>query len=311
VVGPAGLSTGDWIEATVAAIAASDALPRSPAGSAAGYLDRLCKAISIRYTDTSDQNSNSSRLSASGNSDEMKPAKKLTEAKGIAPRKSTGAGKNKITLAVREPQQGRSRESFERMLNAAERLLKEKGSDEFTLNEVSDLGRVSIGSIYCRFKGKDELVHAVQARAMAAIENEQCVAIDKVVESADNLEDLIIDLVEVIAETLKRHAPILRPLMHRASSDPIVAASGKKSYALVSDRVRNALLTHRNKIAQPDPERAARSAFRIFYSALARYLGFGSEMESAQEGNWGELKEDLGLMCAAFLVSNPRRRMGR
>src|SRR5439155_8476116 len=61
----------------------------------------------------------------------------------------------------REPLQGRSRASFERMLEAAEKLLVERGSDEFTLSDVSKAGKVSIGSIYCRFDSKDDLIRAV------------------------------------------------------------------------------------------------------------------------------------------------------
>jgi hypothetical protein len=39
------------------------------------------------------------------------------------------------------------------------------------------------------------------------------------------------------------------------------------------------------------------------YAAIARYLGFGSATTAAWEGDWDELKEDLGRMCAAFLLT--------
>ena len=42
----------------------------------------------------------------------------------------------------RKPQQGRSRASLERMLAAARELMIERGSEEFTLQEVSQGGDV-------------------------------------------------------------------------------------------------------------------------------------------------------------------------
>lgn len=61
-----------------------------------------------------------------------------------------------ILAKARAPQQGRSKASFERMLATAEELMTQRGSDEFTLNEVAKHGKVSIGSIYCRFDSKDD-----------------------------------------------------------------------------------------------------------------------------------------------------------
>jgi hypothetical protein len=90
-----------------------------------------------------------------------------------------------------------------------------------------------------------------------------------------------------------------------ASNDPVVATTGKESYAIVAEQVYAALLGHRESIAHPDPERAVRSAFRILYAAIARYLGFGSAVGAAWEGDWQVLKEDLSNMIAAFLLAPP------
>ncbi len=48
---------------------------------------------------------------------------------------------------VRKPRQARSLVSFERMIAAAEALLVQRGSDNFTMTDVSRVSRVSIGSI--------------------------------------------------------------------------------------------------------------------------------------------------------------------
>ena len=63
---------------------------------------------------------------------------------------------------IREPKQSRSKASLERLLKSAAELLTEKGYAEFTLQEVSARAQVSIGSIYNRFKSKDDLIRQIQ-----------------------------------------------------------------------------------------------------------------------------------------------------
>lgn len=208
--------------------------------------------------------------------------------------------------AVRVPQQGRSRASFERMLVAAEELMAERGTDDFTLNEVGKRGKVSIGSIYCRFDSKDDLVHAVQTRVLERVNTEQLAIVELARTEASDLVVLVERLVDGTAESLRRFADVMRPFMLRASTDTVVAAQGKARYAEVADAVKAALLDHRDEIRQPDPERAVQSAYRILYSAIARYLGFGSTMGSAWDGDWAIMKEDLSRMIAAFLTTPPR-----
>lgn len=207
------------------------------------------------------------------------------------------------TTPPRAPRQQRSQASFERMIAAAEELLRERGNDDFTLQDVGKRGKVSIGSIYCRFDSKDDLIRAVQARVLETVNADQLRIIAEAEAKGEDLRQMIKLLVNGIADTLRLHADLMRPMMLRATSDPIVAAAGKKSYAEVADRFHKVMLAHRDEITRPDADRAVRSTYRILYAAIARYLGFGSAAGAAWEGGWDDLKEDLGEMCAAFLTS--------
>lgn len=210
-----------------------------------------------------------------------------------------------IGMPSRVPQQGRSLASFERMLKAAEQLMVARGSDEFTLTEVSKIGRVSIGSIYNRFKSKDELIHSVQARALERFDAEQHAMLDLVRSEACDLETFTRAFVDRYAESLKDNAALLRPFMMRALSDSDVSLRGKRSAERYAAQVSDALMSYQDDIGHADPERAIRSAYRVIYATLARYLGLGSSSESSGEGDWQELKDDLGAMCAAFLRRAP------
>ncbi|KQN40885.1 hypothetical protein ASG37_03725 [Sphingomonas sp. Leaf407] len=213
-----------------------------------------------------------------------------------------------IMAKARVPQQGRSKASFERMLTTAEELMTQRGSDEFTLNEVAKHGKVSIGSIYCRFDSKEDLVHVVQLRVLERVDTDMLEAIAAAQARGGGLIDVVHDLVQSVAEVLRRYADRMRPLMLRASGDPVIAAIGKRSYVRTSEAVIDALLTCADEIRHDDPRHAADAGFRILYASIARYLGFGSSLDAAGEGDWNELKGDLSDMLAAYLSTRPKAR---
>ncbi|WCT76819.1 TetR/AcrR family transcriptional regulator [Novosphingobium humi] len=210
-----------------------------------------------------------------------------------------------LSTALRAPVQGRSKASYERMLAAAEALMAAAGSDEFTLQEVSKKGKVSIGSIYNRFESKDALLHAVQLRVLERVDRQMGAMLDEARNGASTLDQLVVALTRAVGETLKENADIMRPLMLRATNDPLVAATGKASFVTTANAVKGALLLHSGEMKQPDPLRAVDSAFRILYATIARYLGFGSATTAAWEGDWDVLLQDLSRMIAAFLVTPP------
>src|SRR5438067_1024096 len=127
---------------------------------------------------------------------------------------------------TRQPRQGRSKASFERMIAAAEALMAERGSDEFTLTDVAKKGKVSIGSIYLRFDSKADLVRAVQAQVLARMDSDQDALIDKLSGRSRDLDDFMREFVHSYAELLQSYAPLLRPMMVRATDDRALGEAG-------------------------------------------------------------------------------------
>ncbi|HMO57825.1 MAG TPA: TetR/AcrR family transcriptional regulator [Roseiflexaceae bacterium] len=64
----------------------------------------------------------------------------------------------------RQPQQSRSQERVEQLLNAAEQLFAERGYRGATTNAIAEHAGVPIGSLYQFFPNKEALLHAVTAR---------------------------------------------------------------------------------------------------------------------------------------------------
>jgi AcrR family transcriptional regulator len=204
----------------------------------------------------------------------------------------------------RQPQQGRSRASLERMLAAARELMLERGSEEFTLQEVSQRGNVSIGSIYLRFESKDNLVRAVIADADTVHDAAEAAMFAKLNAECASLRQFVPLFVETFAEVLRMHAPLLRLSMERASFDPQVSSKGKARANKASATAIAAMLSFADEFGGPDNQTKADAAFRIIFATLARQLSLGSTFESMDPIDWEQLKRELGRMILAYLTAD-------
>lgn len=208
-------------------------------------------------------------------------------------------------MATRPPRQQRSKATVERMVAAAEQLMRDRGTDEFTLAEVCTLGNVSIGAIYYRFSSKDELIRLVHARLTEDLGREMDAAIAQSVATSGDLPQLMRALIEALAETLRQFAPLLRPLMQRSISDPVVRHAGKELYTRMGAAFVDAVLSRRAEITLSTAQEAAEASYAIAYAALGRSLGFNvSPGHVADILDWHALKRSLAAMCVAYLLAS-------
>ena len=201
----------------------------------------------------------------------------------------------------RVPQQGRSKASLERMLAAARELMLERSSEDFTLQEVSKRGNVSIGSIYLRFESKDNLVRTVLAQAMQDLQRSESDMLDTLSAECTTLDEFMPRYVEAYAEVLSVNAPLLRLTMMRAESDPLVAGPGKQAALQAVAQATAAMLRYAREFGGSDFENRANAAFNVVFATLARELSLGSSSEAVTNYNWAVLKRELGRMCLAYL----------
>ena len=208
--------------------------------------------------------------------------------------------------AVRPPKQRRSRESYERVLDAAHTLLEENGFDGFTIQEVAARSGVSVGAIYERFGNKESLLRSVHARLMESMSEANAAA-----EASD--ERVRTDAAEAIVARRRRdgagherqpqgaagvHAPRrgrrgdLRPRVggeHRAEQGVQADADAVRGRSSVT----------------PIPR--SRSTWRSG-SPIPRWRGRSctAPCSSPIDGSsWKRLVDELGAVCAVYLLSAP------
>ena len=201
----------------------------------------------------------------------------------------------------RRPRQGRSLASFERMLAATRELMLERGSEEFTLQDVSERGNVSIGSIYLRFESKDRLLYAVIAQELQSVVEEEAAMVRSVADKCSNLKQFLAIYIDEYTAFMGEHAGMLRVIMQRASIDPLVSAPGKETAYRALAQTTEVMMTYRDEIRSENARLKAEMTLYLIYAAVARQLALGATRESEDPDVWVKLRPELAEMAYAYL----------
>ena len=199
------------------------------------------------------------------------------------------------------PQQARSRRTYESILDAATALLEEKSFEEMTILDIVQAAGCSVGAFYGRFKDKDALLHALDARY-----------VDRQLESAREwiahgprtdlrLADLIDDLLRMTTTLLNQDLGLLRTLILRARLYPDQRFRDQEARlnAVVPELVQ-IILAHADEIKHPDPPLAAATGFLQAYLTLRETLAWshiGQGFPLAREA----LASELARSFSAYL----------
>lgn len=205
-------------------------------------------------------------------------------------------------ITKRPPQQARSRRSQVKVLTAARTLLEDEGYDSLTLQKVSRLSGVSIGSIYGRFTGKDELMRAVQAVLMEEMEIAHRALLDPGRWTGVPLPRLVPELFDGFADLLRQFAPALRQMMLRAIQDPEISRVGTQSYLSFVEQAMAVLRLVRDEVRRDPPDQALHFALFAAFSIYRNHLGFGSDKGEMPDVEWAVLKRQTNEMVIGYLL---------
>jgi len=213
-----------------------------------------------------------------------------------------------ITAHARAPKQGRSRQSFERIIERTIDLLRERSYDQITLAEICERSGVSTGSLYGRVAGKDELLRAVQVLFLERMAEQFNTEAERIAREARGLAQVVPAVVASLGNILKDNASVLRSFMLRSAIDAEIAAAGKKSFVENHGKFIALLKACSKEIRHPQPDRAIDSSMQLIYATQARFLGLDSVGGQGEASQWNALLQDLSDMMLAFLLFTPPKR---
>jgi AcrR family transcriptional regulator len=208
---------------------------------------------------------------------------------------------------ARAPKQGRSRQSFERIIEATIDLLRERAYDQITLAEICQRSGVSTGSLYGRVDGKDELLRVVQVRFLERLGEQFTEEAERIAGQAKGLEQVVPAVVAGLGNLLKENASVLRSFMLRGPTDEAIRNAGRKSAEDNHAKFINLVRACKDEIRHPQADRAIDSSMLLIYATQARFLGLDSVGGMGEPSNWNALLTDLSDMMLSFLLFVPKR----
>lgn len=160
----------------------------------------------------------------------------------------------------RMPNQRRSKERVEKILDCATRLIAQSGSDAMRMNEVARLSGISIGSLYQYFPDKGSIIQTLAERYNA--QGQDCIEVGLAhVSTVDELSDAFGALIDEYYEMFLAE-PVMRDIWSGTQADKalreIELANSRK---IASDLVN--VLTRLN--APTDEAELAATAFLIMH----------------------------------------------
>ena len=201
--------------------------------------------------------------------------------------------KTRATAPTAEPRGARrKRETRERLLDAAFRLMSERGMDAVAINEITEAADVGFGSFYNHFESKEAIYRAVIDVVFEAFGD----ALDRLVQDLD-------DPAEVIAVSIRhtllraRRDPLWGRFLLREGLSPR-AASGGLGPRLLRDIQRG---VERGRFKIPDPEMTFIAVGGGVLSAIATELALTAR-DPAAIARFGRDAADLPERAAAVLL---------
>lgn len=192
----------------------------------------------------------------------------------------------------RPPQQARSRAALQKLLTAAEQVLAEQGLESFTVAAVASQAGMSVGTIYRRFDGKEQLLHAVKDRLLTQLETS---VRDALRSAPPDLRSIFTAFVAALAQTFEEHDGIFPELLDAQRSDG--RDRGLAALSAIQDALLEAL-----QLSSAEVENLKMAARTIIGACVHRAA---TSRFWPDDRPWETWAEEAAEMALAYLTSPP------
>lgn len=205
---------------------------------------------------------------------------------------------------VKPPRQARSQQTLERLLDAAEALIAEKGIDGVTVAAIARRASSSVGAFYARFSDKEALLRCVLERfyGQAAATTEEAL-------HHQRWQHLPLDttfnaLLRFMIEMLRQRRQLIVAMMVRAASDPTLTALTQRLEQQISEGVAALLAQRGQLIDHPEPALALRMCVWLLLSGIETRVLY-ADSRGSNEWSDEQLARELSTLCLRYLGLPP------
>ena len=185
-----------------------------------------------------------------------------------------------MSLDIRLPQQARSREAWERVLDAGAQIIADYGYNGFTIASVCERAGVAPRFIYDRVNDKETLFLASYDRGLEKVVVEQAVlAVAKNKDSWTSKKKIEFAVHEIGQRFIRNH-DFLRSVVLISSSNKGIAERGSRAKDAFSAQFVEALQAVKKEIHEPKPIAALELCFDLVFSAWIVRTAYGRDFSS-------------------------------
>lgn len=208
----------------------------------------------------------------------------------------------------RPPKQDRSRKTYDALLDAAEKLLKEKPWEKISTVALMAEAGLSNGAIYGRFKSKDDLLVGLYERHDAHLKERHRNWLASSSKEDLSLEEYLDRELDNLIRSLYENRWLLREMGLISRIRPeVVSESVRTERKEILDQIAEGVLRYRDEFDVPDPERAV----EVMVFAVSTVLREAILYQGPHFGTLGmddqELKRTVKRMAKQFLGVRPSK----
>jgi AcrR family transcriptional regulator len=202
---------------------------------------------------------------------------------------------------VRPPRQARSQDTLERILDAAEELVAEKGFDDATVAELVRRADSSVGSFYTRFRDKDGLLYALYERYHEQASATADLALDPARWEGAAIPEILGAVTRFLVSVYREREGLIRAFVLRNHADAEFRARQERLSHYVNEKLSRLLVARAAEMSHPNPSLAARFGLAMIASAIENIVLFGELRSSDLTLSDDALATELTRAFLAYL----------
>jgi AcrR family transcriptional regulator len=202
---------------------------------------------------------------------------------------------------VKPVHQARSQETLERLLDAAEEVIAERGFNNATVSEIVRRGKSSVGAMYARFNDKDSLLACLHERFCEQAFATSQVALDESRWEGSSIAEIFSAAMPFLVHIYHLKRGLIRAFIVRGSGDHQFAERAGRLSRAISEQLINLLLARREQIRHPDPVLAVDFGLRMTFDTLDQATLYWDIQRSAMKFTPEQVAEELTRAFLSYL----------
>jgi AcrR family transcriptional regulator len=213
----------------------------------------------------------------------------------------TDGGHDAGHLVVREPRQRRTREQWDRVLDAGVTLLEQSGYEGFTIAALCQRADVPPRALYARAATKDALFLAVYERGMARVRAGEVVFEEPAAWDLGDDRERIAQAVSRLVQIFTDNTMFLKAVILISGAHPEVRRRGESYRNRIGKLFDLALIPIALDPLHDDPAQAREFCFSLVFSAMVVRTAYGPGFDL--KANTDALTDELVTVAQRYLLS--------